>query len=1104
MPSFTQRYIIHDQLGEGGMGVVYRATDRLTQQTVALKQVTIPAADLQFNSKGATDDSTLALSREFSILATLRHPHIVSVLDYGFDEERCPFLTMRLLENGTPLTEAEADEATKARYLAEVLQALVYLHRRGVLHRDLKPANVLVADDHAYLVDFGLAVGYGEQADMGGTLAYMAPELLHMKPPSIASDLYAVGMMAYELLTGIYPYRTDGSITNLINDILNTEPDLEALPAYLQGWLWTLLSKEAEYRPPTALDALDNLLVVYPQTIALDTVAAREGFLQAASFVGRETELGDLKAATKAMTRGQGGLWLVGGESGVGKSRLLHELRIAALVEGVHVLQGSAVGLPLQLWRDLLPPLLLEVEVNDGEAGVLLEYVPDIEQLLGRPVVPAPEIEPRAANRRLMDTITTVLARVARPLLILAEDLHADELNTPILRNLTQVLPTMPVLVVGTFQTDVAPRLHEAFKSAHTLFLERLTPAAIAALSTSMLGQAGGAATVVELLQKETEGNAYFVVEVVRALAEAAGDFYAVGFSTLPERVMAGGVQAVLQRRLNYITGADRELLNLAAVAGRRLDLDLLAHLSGAELDGWLLRANEVAVLEVRDNVWQFSHERLRVAALASLEPEVRAWLHGEVAQGLQTVYPERIKQLAVALTDHYVEAGQLARALGHAYQVVRNSHVYAIPDGARLARWILSVPDVATPTMLRWARVCLLFSEASQGDPKAFADSQAFFAEVYGSDDMELVAQAASSYLDISNFRMMPIDMEPILALLARVQDHEAPATILLQSLGIYHSYRGQVAEAIGYLEQAIARRPQSVAALIALGNSYKQSHQPERAVVAYERAFTQAQAASDIFNTQMVLGNLGTAYMMLNRFEEATDYFGQATAIAREIGFVVGIGAWAANTGESALAMGDYARAQEYLQQAVENAAQIQAPARQARRMSLLADARAQLGDLASAWQTVQAASTLVDPLDAPLEKGMIYYRAAIIAFMRGDVESAVAYAERSAKTDSPEDAAYRQVVWGIMALLAGQDDVGRAALAQVPAESGVPIGLARLVLALVQGEQPSAAVADYVAALRESNIAFLREQRVLLVALGRFGDMSVALAALAELMG
>ena len=85
-----RRYALHKQLGAGGMGIVYRATDRLTGRAVALKQVTTPAAQLSFASRSDETNLQLALAREFKTLASLRHPHIVSVLDYGFDEQRQP------------------------------------------------------------------------------------------------------------------------------------------------------------------------------------------------------------------------------------------------------------------------------------------------------------------------------------------------------------------------------------------------------------------------------------------------------------------------------------------------------------------------------------------------------------------------------------------------------------------------------------------------------------------------------------------------------------------------------------------------------------------------------------------------------------------------------------------------------------------------------------------------------------------------------------------------------------------------------------------------------------------------------------------------------
>ena len=101
----------------------------------------------------------MVLAKEFSVLASLRHPNIISVLDYGFDNFGQPFFTMELLENAQPLLAAGRDRAQQAQVdlLVQILRALAYLHRRGVIHRDLKPDNVLVIDGQVKVLDFGLA-----------------------------------------------------------------------------------------------------------------------------------------------------------------------------------------------------------------------------------------------------------------------------------------------------------------------------------------------------------------------------------------------------------------------------------------------------------------------------------------------------------------------------------------------------------------------------------------------------------------------------------------------------------------------------------------------------------------------------------------------------------------------------------------------------------------------------------------------------------------------------------------------------------------------------------------------------------------------------------
>src|SRR5262245_13911614 len=156
-----KRYQLLNRLGQGGMGVVYRATDNLTGKIVALKQVTSPSERLIFASRvDDTTDVRLSLANEFKTLATLRHPFIISVLDYGFDAQRQPYFTMDLLENAQTIvaTAQNRDFKSRLELLTQVLQALVYLHRRSILHRDLKPGNVMVVDGQAKVLDFGLSL----------------------------------------------------------------------------------------------------------------------------------------------------------------------------------------------------------------------------------------------------------------------------------------------------------------------------------------------------------------------------------------------------------------------------------------------------------------------------------------------------------------------------------------------------------------------------------------------------------------------------------------------------------------------------------------------------------------------------------------------------------------------------------------------------------------------------------------------------------------------------------------------------------------------------------------------------------------------------------
>lgn len=482
MVTVAQRYVTDKKLGEGGMGVVYRAYDRLTGEQVALKQVQAPLDQLSFQSQSDYDELLLAITSEFQTLASLRHPNIISVLDYGFDDQHQPFFTMTLLENPQSLREFALSKSLpeKINCLIEMLQALAYLHQRGIIHRDLKPANILVTNGQVKVLDFGLAMEHSAQQGIAGTLVYMAPEVLGGGRVSIASDLYAVGVIAYEVLVGRFPF----DLTN-INNLFSAEPDLTPLQSLTEEWntrvvdnktdpatpdlhpvymseiatrildivtiptqpptytqpsiliqptlssiVGKLLAKTPENRYQKAYDVIRDLAQATGQPLPTETSAIRESFLQAARFVGRATELQTLQDALQTAMHGQGSVWLVGGESGVGKSRLLSELRTYGLVNGVLVVRGQGVAngaRSFQLWRDVLPHLVLDIELSDLEAGILKTLVPSISNLLGRAVSDVPELIGQEGQQRLVLMLQTVLQRQKRSVLILLEDLQWAE-----------------------------------------------------------------------------------------------------------------------------------------------------------------------------------------------------------------------------------------------------------------------------------------------------------------------------------------------------------------------------------------------------------------------------------------------------------------------------------------------------------------------------------------------------------------------------------------------------------------------------------------------------------------------------------------------------
>jgi tetratricopeptide (TPR) repeat protein len=920
------------------MGAVFAARDRLTGAVVALKRVAVPGEKLQFDTQSSSGDYNLALTREFRTLASLRHPNIISVLDYGFDAERQPFFTMAILEQSRDFKAGLAglELSEQIERVIQMLRALDYLHRRGVIHRDLKPANVLITPEGGVRVlDFGLSIRDEDHSATSGTLAYLAPEILEEEKATIASDLYAVGVMAFEAITGVHPF---GNLPpgQLMVKVLTTAPDLARAPANLIPIFARLLARNPQERYPSATHVMDALASALGIHIYDEDTAILDSFLQTATFIGRQKELDRLIEALHQLSEGRGGAWLIGGVAGVGKSRLVEELRIRALVEGAIVVRGGSAlggGLPFQLWREPVRRLLLSVNPSVRDASVLKEIVPDIEHLLQRPVGDPLALTGKEQTDRLSDSIARLFQLQNRPVVLIVEDLQWSVESLEPLKWLIPLASFHPLLIIGTFRTEERPKLADELPGMQLLQLNRLNRDEIAQLAESMLGAPGKLPEIVDYLERETEGNGYFMVEVVRALADRAGSLSDVSESDLMRGVFAGGMREVIAARLERLPKDVLPLLGLAAAAGRNLDLTLIRRLNErapVDLERWLTICTNSAILDIIEGQYRFAHDKLRDGLLQRLSAEARAAASRAVAEATEALYPNDHAR-AENLLHHWTQAGDGLKQADYTVIVARRL-IELTADYKRALRLLENALSLLKPeAKAQRMKIYLLLGDVYQnrGDneiAESYYERSLELARELG--DLPHLAEALRKNAHIVRWQSESNALAMVtesLTLTRQLGDRHAEAASLY-TYGIIEFHQGNFQEAVTLYEQAltIARElhdtQQVASALIQISVTRARLGHSRETLDQLEEALALTREIGDKRGMAAALYQKGIALRRMKEIDSAQDIFLQALAIQREIGNRKGASYTLNSIAVAYANQGEFTRALEYYRQALQ----------------------------------------------------------------------------------------------------------------------------------------------------------------------------------------
>jgi len=742
------RYAVRRFLGEGGSKKVYLAHDTRLDRDVAVAVVA-----------GLGGESLERVRREAQAVARLgEHPNIVAVFDTGEDGDTL-YTVYQYMAGGTLADRIAAalnhslpfDEAV--RYASQVCAALAFAHARGVIHRDLKPANVFRDESGtAKLGDFGLAAALDrtrmtQQGSFLGTATYMAPEQAMGQPPDPRSDLYSLGCVLYELLTGRPPFVGDDTVA-VVTQHLNTPPVAPSwhraeVPPGLETLVLRLLEKDPSKRPSSATETGDALVAAasgvptapLPEPGPRDSELASDPLYRTV-FVGREAELRQLQGAFDGALSGNGALVMVVGEPGIGKTSVCEQLATYAAMRGGRTLRGhcyeeGSLSLPYLPFVEAMRTYVLnrDAEALRSELGSNAPYVARIvSEVREKLDVEQPEGgDPEDDRWRLLQGVTTFLRNAAnvQPLVIVLEDLHwADKGTLDVLTHLARSLEGARLLIVGTYRDVEVDRSHAL--SGALADLRRITNFSRVSLRglgaddvQKMLATIAGREVpwaLAEQVHRQTEGNPLFVQEVLRYLVEegflqrdSRGELHRPSSDISLAMQIPEGLRDVIGKRLSRLSPETNRVLAVAAVIGRDFRLDVLqdvAAVTEEELYAALEEASGKGVIEERRQQgalgYRFTHAFLRQTLYEEIFTPRRIRTHQQVARAMEARYASRVAEHAAELAEHFAQstdADDLAKAVRYGELAAeRAMGVYAYAEAARLLEGALQAQEVLDP----------------------------------------------------------------------------------------------------------------------------------------------------------------------------------------------------------------------------------------------------------------------------------------------------------------------------------------------------------------------------------------------------------------------
>ncbi|MGK2859824.1 MAG: ABC transporter substrate-binding protein [Thermoanaerobaculia bacterium] len=726
----SDRYEIVGELGRGGMGVVYLARDPRLNREVAVK--ILPPALLT----PATEER---FQREAELVAQMDHPAIVPIYDIGQHDGSFYFLMP--VVRGTNLRQFLRERARSLGEIIEIViqvaEALDYSHGRGIVHRDVKPENIMVTQEEgslrARVMDFGLAKAASENrltktGTLVGTVLYLSPEQVTARDLDGRSDIYSLGTVLYEALAGEPPFS--GEPQAILYRVVHENPrpirSLGAdIPEELEDIVAKALAKDKTRRHQTGAelgDALRRLNAKLQESernrsVILSTVmTAQHARPQQAQFVGREKEFAELQRRLNAAIDGECQFAVIGGDAGIGKSRLLEELENLAKARRICVLHGRFLEqdrtFSYQGFCEVIQEHFRSKDTaSSGEhadfsdlAGELVALFPVLSEISELRAAAGSDAslpqETRKADDRtyIYELLARALGRIAggKPLVLVFENLHGAEMSLDALQYVVRRLGPTPTLITGTYRSTEIDKRHPLVKMLDffsddrrftSMILGPFSPSEHRSFVEAMIGGGAVSNDLTKRLFDATEANPFFTKKLIRSLVESGGisrddrgSWALSGEMAISSDALPATIQQAVEKRVERLPESARDLLAVASVLGKTFEFRDLETLSESkdELEDVVERLIVDGILEEeresRGDRLTFSSGIVRDVLYGALSRRKRKSLHRRYAEQLEKRFEGRLDRIYPQLVHHFSEGDVPEKTISYGMIAARKS----------------------------------------------------------------------------------------------------------------------------------------------------------------------------------------------------------------------------------------------------------------------------------------------------------------------------------------------------------------------------------------------------------------------------------------------